>query len=115
MERRFSFDEVASLYDATRPGYPDALFSDVSEACGLVPGDRVLEIGCGTGQATRSLAERGLRILALDPGHDLIRVARERLGALPHVEFAETTFEAWRPLPATFKLVIAAQSWHWVD
>ncbi len=114
MERRFTFDGVASLYDAARPGYPEALFDDVASAAGLAGDDAILEIGCGTGQATRRLAPRGSRIVALEPGPELIRVARERLADHSNVEFVNSTFEAWPLRPDPFKLVVAAQSLHWV-
>jgi SAM-dependent methyltransferase len=114
MERRFAFDGVALLYDAARPDYPEALFEDVVSDTGLAKGDAILEIGCGTGQATRHLALRGFPIIALDPGPELLRVARERLARLSNIEFVNATFEAWLPRPDTFKLVVAAQSSHWV-
>jgi ubiquinone/menaquinone biosynthesis C-methylase UbiE len=47
VEQRFTFDEVADLYDRHRPGYPEALFEDLISLAGVSPPDRVLEIGCG--------------------------------------------------------------------
>ncbi|WP_158818141.1 class I SAM-dependent methyltransferase [Methylocapsa sp. S129] len=114
MEQRFTFDKIASLYDAARPDYPDALFSDVAALANLGPGDAILEVGCGTGRATQGFARLGLPILALDPGPALLDVARQRLGAFSNVRFAEATFEAWPLEPGAFTLVAAAQSWHWV-
>jgi hypothetical protein len=49
---RTTFDGAALLYDQVRPGYPEELFDDMVALSGLPPGGRVLEIGCGTGQAT---------------------------------------------------------------
>jgi ubiquinone/menaquinone biosynthesis C-methylase UbiE len=80
----------------------------------MSPGDKLLEVGCGTGKATEGFARKGLDILALDPGGDMIAAARRRLALFAHVRFAETTFEAWPIKPGAFKLVAAAQSWHWV-
>jgi SAM-dependent methyltransferase len=114
MEQRLTFDQVAALYEAARPDYPQALCDDVVSFAELGADDAILEVGCGTGKATRGFAPLGLRIVALDPGAELIRVARERLAEFPNVEFAVSTFEAWRPRRAGFRLVIAAQSWHWV-
>jgi len=114
MERRFLFDKVADLYDAARPGYPDALLDHVVAFAGLEPGDSILEIGCGTGKATAGFARRGLHVVALDPGAELLRVARKSLTGFQNVRFLQTTFEAWPPQPAAFKLVAAAQSWHWI-
>ncbi|MGY4302884.1 SAM-dependent methyltransferase [Bradyrhizobium sp. USDA 4369] len=114
MEQRFTFDQVADLYTRSRPHYPAALVDDVIALAGVKPGDPVLEVGCGTGQATRSFAARGLRITAIDPGPDMIRAARETLADLDNVELRESTFEAWPEDGARMRLIIAAQSWHWV-
>jgi SAM-dependent methyltransferase len=81
---------------------------------GLAPGDSILEIGCGSGQATKSFAARGFRMLAIDPGGALIRAARENLAAFDAVELLEATFEAWPAAKKAFQLIVAAQSWHWV-
>ncbi|WP_113406601.1 class I SAM-dependent methyltransferase [Hyphomicrobiales bacterium] len=115
MEQRFTFDGVASLYNTSRPLYPAALFADVIDFAGLEAKDQVLEIGCGSGQATEGFARRGLSILALDPGAELIAVARERLAEFPRVRFEQTTFEAWPGKPESFRLIFAAQSFHWVS
>ncbi len=61
------FNEVAGEYDRHRPNYPDALVDRACEVAGIGPGVPVLEIGCGTGQLTRSLLDRGLRVTAVDP------------------------------------------------
>jgi ubiquinone/menaquinone biosynthesis C-methylase UbiE len=114
VEQRFLFDQIAGLYDQARSGYPLALFADVTAAAGLSPGDSMLEVGCGTGKATEGFAAKGLDILALDPGGEMIAAARRRLAGYAQARFVETTFEAWPVQPGAFKLVVAAQSWHWV-
>ena len=55
---RATFDDDADAYDRTRPVCPAAVFDDIVELAGLGPTSHVLEIGPGTGQATRPLAER---------------------------------------------------------
>lgn len=113
-EQRFAFDAVADVYDRARPGYPPPLFDDVISLSGIAPGGRILEIGCGTGQATADFARRGFRMLCLEPGPSLARRARERLAMFPKVNILPHTFEAW-PLDAgAFDLVISAQAFHWV-
>jgi SAM-dependent methyltransferase len=114
-EQRFTFDGVAELYDRARPRYPEKLIDDLVSLSEIPAGARVLEIGCGTGQLTESLASRGFRMLCLEPGPNLARVARLRLARFPAVEIASQTFEEW-PLEADqFALVVSAQAFHWID
>jgi SAM-dependent methyltransferase len=109
------FDQDPELYDRARPGYPEHLFDDLLTLAGLEPGEAVLEIGCGTGQATRPLARRGCRLVCLEIGEGLARVARRNLAPFPLVEVISSAFEAWEPQGAAFRMVFAATSWHWLD
>ena len=114
-ERRFSFDAVADLYDAARPGYPDALFEHLIKAAGARSGASVLEVGCGTGKATEGFLQRGLKVLAVEPGAQLIAAAKRRTGGSGDAVFVQSTFEAFEPTPdQLFPLIAAAQAWHWV-
>jgi SAM-dependent methyltransferase len=115
VEQRFTFDQAASVYSKARPDYPDALIDDVVSFAELKPTDRIFEVGCGTGQATKGFARRGFTILATDPGSEMLRGVRDSLAGLGNVEFLETTFEEWAVERAAFRLIIAAQSWHWVS
>ena len=109
-----TFDSVAELYEQVRPGYPAQMFEDLSSL--LPPGPvRVLEIGAGTGQATRGLLARGWHVVALEPGPELARVARRVLAGLGDVEVVVEPFEQWRGEQGSFDLVLAATSWHWLD
>src|SRR3712207_9472293 len=82
---RAIFDEDAERYDRARPGYPPALFDDLAALAGIGPGCRVLEIGCGTGQATVPLAERGCEVVAVELGPQMAAVARRNLARFPAV------------------------------
>ncbi|WP_210492640.1 class I SAM-dependent methyltransferase [Patulibacter sp. SYSU D01012] len=48
------------------------------EAADLLPGDRVLDVGCGTGNAALLAAMRGARATGLDPAERLLQVAAGR-------------------------------------
>ena len=109
------FDQVPALYDRVRPGYPPELIADLVAITDLPPDAEIVEVGCGTGQATRPLAERGYHIAAVEPGAGLARLARERVAAFPNVEIAISTFEDWDPHQRRFDLLVAAASWHWID
>ncbi|WP_137234730.1 class I SAM-dependent methyltransferase [Streptomyces sp. BPSDS2] len=127
-----TFDEDAELYDRARPGYPPELYDDLVDLAGARPGRRVLEIGCGTGQATVPLAALGCRITAVEAGPRMAAIARRNLaeaeaaeaeaeagpgagaGAVS-AEVVTAEFENW-PLPAEpFDVVLAATAFHWID
>lgn len=112
--RAESFDAVADAYDAGRPGYPASLIDEAIKLSALPRGGRVLEIGCGTGQATRPFAERGYRMTCLEPGRSLATLARKNLAAYSHVEILNCRFEDWPVEPGAFDLVLAATSLHHV-
>src|SRR5688500_18042161 len=65
---RATLEEVAKLYDRVRPTYPQQAFDDLVALAQLPEAARIVEIGCGTGQATLPLAERGYRITCLELG-----------------------------------------------
>jgi SAM-dependent methyltransferase len=73
--RRASFDEHAASYDSVRPSYPDAVFDGVAELARLRQGARIVEIGCGTGQATVPLARRGYWMTCVELGGELAAIA----------------------------------------
>lgn len=109
-----TFNAAATLYEEVRPGYPEELIQDIVDLSGLNNRSRILEVGCGTGKATRSFAERGYELVCLDIGADLIAVARERLKEFPNVSFVPEAFETWKP-KTKFDLIISATAFHWVD
>ena len=75
----------------------------------------MLEVGCGTGQLTRGLVARGLRVTALEPGKSLIALARQNLERAGEVEFVNAQFEDALLPREQFKAVFSASAFHWVD
>lgn len=112
---RVRFGEDADAYDRTRPVAPDVVFDDVVRLAGWHPGSTVVEIGPGTGQATRPLARRGLRVIALEIDPRLAVRASRNVASFPHVCVTATSFEEWDPGDTAFDGVIACNSFHWVD
>src|ERR1700678_3417563 len=109
------FDEIAAEYDRHRPAYPDELVDQACRIAGIGDGDRVLEVGCGSGQLTRGLVARGLHVTALEPGKSLIALARENLAGAGEVEFVNAQFEDALLPREQFQAVFSASAFHWVD
>jgi SAM-dependent methyltransferase len=109
------FDEVAEDYDRYRPRYPDALIDRACELASLRPGASVLEIGSGTGQLTRSLLARGLRVTAVEPGAQLIARASDHLTEAEGVQFVNARLEEVSLQSGRFAAAFAASAIHWVD
>jgi SAM-dependent methyltransferase len=116
LRRAVTFDQVADLYASARREIPDEIIRDLFDLAGIEPaGARMLEIGCGTGQATLPLARRGCRVACIEMGANLARIARRNLAGFPLVEIVNARFEDWEPDGAVFDIVFAATSWHWLD
>jgi SAM-dependent methyltransferase len=102
------FENVVDEYDRGRPSYPDAVY----EALGHLAGRRVLDIGAGTGIATRELLQRGADVVAVDAGPAMIRHAKFRSPELNAV----VADGALLPVREhSVDVVCFAQSWHWLD
>ena len=110
------YSEVADLYHAYRPGYTDDLVEEAFEKCKLLKNKakaKILELGCGPGTLTLTLAQRGLDIVALDPGVGMIEKARQVCKDYSNVHLLHTTFNEYTS-DDKFDAIIAATSMHWV-
>ena len=108
------FDGVAELYDEARPSYPEDLVADALAYADLPADGRILEIGCGPGKATVRFAKYGYQMLCVEPGPNLVAIAREKCKGYP-VEFMVCSFEDC-PLPENeFGLAFAASAFHWLE
>ena len=109
-----SFDQEARLYHEIRPSYPEAMFDDLIRSTSLPAKAKIVEIGPGTGQATKSLAARGYSITAIEIGKTLAEIARRELQQYPDVTIINDAFENVELPAQSFDLIFAATSFHWI-
>jgi SAM-dependent methyltransferase len=110
-ERALSFGAGAADYERYRPGYPGLLVDMIREYAGR-PVRTALEIGAGTGKATRVFAAAGIDVLATDPDAAMLD---ELLRHVPAgVRTVQAPFEELAGV-GTFDLVFAAAAMHWTD
>lgn len=115
-QRARGFDSWAGEYDRFRPGYPEELFTVISERLALPQRPLVVDLGAGTGRASLAMAELGWRVTAVEPGRamlDLLRATATDAGLLVSTVQAEA--EATGLDPASADLVTAAQAFHWFE
>ncbi len=122
--RQAWYSGAAKAYRWARPSYPDIFIKQVEQAIaqarltqvGLNQSEpaSVLEIGCGPGIATASLAAKGLSIIGIEPSPAACALARQACEAHPAVQIVNSTFEAYPLHEQTFDAVMAATSFHWI-
>jgi SAM-dependent methyltransferase len=110
-----SFDSVAGLYDQYRPEYPKELVDSLIALSRIPDAGRILEIGSGTGKATRLFASRGYSIHCIEPGGNLAALASHNLHEFSGVTIEQARFEDWQESSECYDLVISAQAFHWVE
>ncbi|HKT56312.1 MAG TPA: class I SAM-dependent methyltransferase [Microbacterium sp.] len=102
-----SFGADADRYDRARLHYPQALVDAVRRT---TYGRKVLDVGIGTGIAAQPFADLGYLITGVEPDPQMAAIARRR-----GFTIEDGRFEDWDPAGRWFDLVIAGQSWHWID
>jgi SAM-dependent methyltransferase len=107
--RALSFGVVAEAYERFRPAYPAELFDMVMAYAGR-PVRTALEIGAGTGKATRLFAQRGVTVTAVEPDGAMLAELRKHVPA--NVKTVQAAFEDLRP-DESYGLVYAAAALHW--
>lgn len=114
--RARSFEAWADDYDRYRPGYPDALFDEISARLSLPEHAEVADLGAGTGIASAAMARRGWRVTAVEPGGPMLAALRARASreALD-VATVQATAERTGLPDASVDVATAAQAFHWFD
>jgi ubiquinone/menaquinone biosynthesis C-methylase UbiE len=109
-----SFDIFANNYDDVRPGYPAQMYTDIQEICSISDRSKLLEIGAGSGIATIELAKLGCEIIGIEPGANLVAIAKQKTAEYPNVQIIEAMFEDFEA-KEKFDVVLALTSFHWIS
>jgi SAM-dependent methyltransferase len=110
---QFEDASVAAAYH-TRPPYPCEFFDVLNQL--HAPGPRrILELGCGTGDATIGLVRQAERIDAIEPSTAMLVLARRREGANdPRINWIRAPAES-ATFHGLYSLAVAAESLHWME
>ncbi len=109
------FSGVADIYAKYRPSYPSAVIDTVMLRCGLGREGLLIDVGCGTGISSRLFAERGVRVIGLEPNADMRGKATAKpvaVGVLSP-DYRDGRAEATGLPDGCADVVLAAQAFHW--
>lgn len=114
MDLRKTFNENVLNYANARPGYMQELFADIFDYAQINPNGKALEIGIGTGQATKPFLDRGYFVTAVELGDQLAAYAKTKFASysnfhILHADFMETELEA-----ESFDILYSATAFHWL-
>ena len=112
---RLAFDSAVDRYDAGRPAFGAEVVTDLIALAELCPGDLVLEVGAGTGQLTAGLVDRGLAVIAVEPGPNMAACLRRRFADRSGLTVVESHFEHFDYPAGSFAAVLSANAFHWAD
>ena len=114
--RTIDFGKAAVDYERFRPGFPESFFNRLVEEGWIEEGQRVLDLGTGTGTLALGFAARGLDAIGLDIAPELVEVARHAAASRGlAAQFVEGSAEATGQEDNSFDLVSAGQCWWWFD
>jgi SAM-dependent methyltransferase len=113
---RTNFGAAAADYRRHRAGFPDSLFERLAQRGVGLAGQRVVDLGTGTGTLARGFARRGCRVVAIDPDARMLAEARsldEEAGV--KIDYRRARAEETGLDPSSADVVAAGQCWHWFD
>lgn len=105
------FSDRATDYAKYRPSYAEETIPIILKGLGNPSSLVAVDVGAGTGISSRLLAQRGVRVLAIEPNPAM----RDTAAPHPFVEFREGTAEATNLPDASVDLVTCFQAFHWFD
>ena len=119
-EVRFAADLYrgsAGYYDRYRLPYPEAMLTDLVRRAGVLPGGRLLDLACGTGQLAFPLRRWFAEVWAVDQEPDMVELVRAKAaaGGAGEVRAIVSRAETLRAEPGYFELAVIGNAFHRLD
>lgn len=78
MKHTSQFDKIAVSYYNSVPDIPQQYINLIQRTFNIVPDDKVIDLGCGSGDLIRRLAKKSLNVTGLDSSKIMIKMAQEK-------------------------------------
>jgi ubiquinone/menaquinone biosynthesis C-methylase UbiE len=114
LDLKFLFDEAVLNYEKRRPNYGTELFKDVIKYAEITMDKSLLEVGCGTGQATEPFLKTKCKVTAVELGENLASFTREKFKAYKDFNVIRAAFEDYECEDNTFDMLYSATAFHWI-
>lgn len=116
MENKETFNQIAQEYERYRPIYPTEMFDDILNYAKIGKKDSILEIGCGTGQATGGLVGKGFEnITCIELGDQLAQFTSEKFQNHKSIRVINSSFEAWGGEGGRYRLAVSGTAFHFIE
>lgn len=109
-----TFDNAAVSYDKSRPFYMKELYEDLFAYKHIGAESKVLEVGVGTGKATRPFLENGCKLVGIEPGENLARLAVDRFAESDNFSMCIQTLQDYVCESESFDMIYSATAFHWI-
>lgn len=114
MDKRYTFNEDADNYDRWRPTYCKELFEDIIKYSELNDQKKAIEVGIGTGQATKPFLMTGCAVTAIELGEELAEYSKEKYKEYKNFRVCNTRFEDFEGAPSSVDVIYSATAFHWI-
>ncbi len=114
MDKKYLFNNVVEKYEKYRPQYNDEVYEEIFSYSNLANKDKVVEIGCGTGQATKAFLDFNCDVTALEIGNELAKYTMEKYQNHGNFNVINTPFEEFQGPNNHYDLIYSATAFHWI-
>lgn len=114
MDFRLKSNEDEINYDHQRLTYPNELFTDIISYSLIDEGSNSLEIGIGTGQATRPILQTGCFVTAIELGDKLSEFVKIKFKKYKNFNVTNADFMTLPLKSNLYDLVYCATAFHWL-